>query len=408
MKKFKKLVLPACFIIAASCVLAVGCKDKTPPDNGDDPDQPAVETKVKPVTGIDPVFVEELGWNNESPAVIETEGVRYLYYTRNSEAMGGRSTVALRKGTKSGENWTYGEPSVVLTPSEDGAWDDSHVFAPAVVQGKFTLDGTEYAYLMAYAGAGVTNIQNAQIGLAVSNSLESGWKKVGDPVITYDRRDYSSEGQLNATGATEPSLVSFDKEGKAYLFYSLFAPSISATARFVEFDFSDLDNVKSVKAQYGSMIDAKGAEDATADSSLLNADFAFRKEAGEEYATLYAVKDNYPVETSRPTLPASVSLFKGGEYEALYRVVSDKTEADNLEPVWSLMGRIDFRKTAILTDEARKDGYARIFSAAIVKDSYGYMLGETNAEIVFSASPTSAVKNFAYAKSLHSLVLTLY
>lgn len=407
MKNFKKLVLPMCFIIATSCALAVGCGGKTPPDEGKDPETPA-ESTIKPVTGIDPIFVDQIGLNNESPAVIEKEGVRYLYYTKNSEAMGGHSTVALRKGTKSGTSWTYGDASIVLTPSEDGAWDDSHVFAPAVVQGKFTLDGTDYSYLMAYAGAGVTNIQNAQIGLAVSNSLESGWKKVGDPVITYDRKDYSSEGQLNATGATEPSLVSFDKEGKVYLFYSLFAPSISATARFVEFDFSDLDNVSSVKAQYGSMVAAKGADDATADPSLLNADFAFKKADGEEYATLYAVKDNYPVESSRPMLPASVSLFKGGEYEALYRVVSDKTEADNLEPVWTSMGKIDFRKTAILSDEARKDGYARIFSAAIVKDSYGYMLSDTQAEIVFSASPTSQVKNFAYAKSLHSLVLTLY
>ena len=156
------------------------------------------------------------------------------------------------------------------------------------------------------------------------------------------------------------------------------------------------------------MINASGAEDATADASLLNADYAFIKSESDEYATIIAVKDNYPVANEKPAYSQSVSIYTGGEYEALYEVISDRGEAQETEDVWAYQDEIGFRKTAVITDENKMDGYSRIFSGAIVTDEYGYSLQEDKIDLIITTSPNKDVDGYEYCKSLHQLTVNIY
>lgn len=127
-------------LIALCCLLvafAAGCaKEET--------------YEAKPLTGIGAIFDESLGYYNEHPSVIELDGVRYVYYTRNAEKNTVSDTIAVRKGTFADGGGRTAEPRTLLAPSQDG-WDSAHVYAPTVIKGRFRYGGKDYSYLMAYA-----------------------------------------------------------------------------------------------------------------------------------------------------------------------------------------------------------------------------------------------------------------
>ena len=181
----------------------------------------------KKLSGIDPVFSESQGYYNESPSVFEAaSGERYLYYTRNTvKNDDATDSIAVRKATYTANGWTYGDAKTLLVPSESG-WDSKSVFGADVVRGSFSYRGTGYSYLMAYSGSDEKNRANAEIGLAVSKTPDGEWVKVGSsPVVTFDAGHYDPMGILSYRGAIEPSLVSFDKGGKVYLFYTYYTPT---------------------------------------------------------------------------------------------------------------------------------------------------------------------------------------
>ncbi len=402
-KRFLFLISAVC-LSGAMLLGAAACKEKEPtpgPDPGPDPG-PSVEDTVKPVTGIDPLFVEPAGFNNEYAAAFEEEGTRYVYYTRNTESKGGGDEIVLRTSVGGA---AYGEQSVVLAPSESG-WDSKRVYSPSVIKGQFTYNETSYSYLMAYVGTDnpySRDNANAQIGLAVATAPTGPFVRVGTTAaVTYDATQFSANGMVSSKGATEPSLVNFDKTNKVFLFFTLYAPNIANAARFLELDLSgDLKDFAPVPAVYGSAVVTTGSE-LQRGNALLGADWVYTREEGEEYGALYAIAD-LAAEAIRPRLSAKEKVYYAAEYEALYEMETAEKQ------VWEDYGTVDFRNTSVIGDEARGEGYARLFGGCFVRDAYGWTISAETIDVIVTSSPTIDTRpdDYEYCRALHCVTLTI-
>ena len=91
-----------------------------------------------------------------------------------------------------------------------------------MIAGKFWYNGRFYRYLMAYLGVkgkpGDTNSDGARcinnkVGFAVSDSLSSGWIRMGSDCVV------ATETPAN-WGVGQPSIVNLDGAGKIALFYA--------------------------------------------------------------------------------------------------------------------------------------------------------------------------------------------
>ncbi len=379
-------------LIALCCLLvafAAGCaKEET--------------YEAKPLTGIGAIFDESLGYYNEHPSVIELDGVRYVYYTRTAEKNTVSDTIAVRKGTFADGRWMYGEPRTLLAPSQDG-WDSAHVYAPTVIKGRFRYGGKDYSYLMAYAGnseEGRTDF--SQIGLAVSEHPDGTFVRLDAPFITFDKYDYSIFGTTIVKGASEPSLVSFDCAGKAYLFYSCHTPSATpSTSRCWEVDFSDLDTIGQRAADRGLLVNTTGISDQGSVPSPKSADWAYDPDAD----AFYTVRDYYPAAAVAPTVSEGVQLLKADRFSALY--LTDEVGRD--VTVWqTVRQKIDTIDTADYEsgDESRFAGYERIYSACLVRTAYGRIRktdGRVSVIFTSSASIQTRPDDYTFTPALHEV-----
>lgn len=251
-----------CFVTAS----AAACSNETE------------EFVSKPVTGIDAMFDESLGYYNEHPCVVQvSETERYVYYTKNTaRSENGSEYIAVRQGTFQDGTWTYGEPAAALSPAQSG-WDSGRVFQADVIGGSFTYEGDSYAWLMAYAGTGTQSSRDgAQIGLAVASSPAGPWTRVGSaPFVTWSASDYTQYGELLTDGVNEPSLVSYNRAEQVILFYSLYNPNTVDSCKYVLLDLSgDLNALTSVKGERGNLLSSKGIRDMSTTPACIAADFA--------------------------------------------------------------------------------------------------------------------------------------
>lgn len=249
------------------------------------------------------------GIYNYCPSVIELEdGTRYVYYCTNQTSYQVVDYVGCRKGTLNADGtYTWGTESVVFSPSEN-LWDSMHTCDPSVIKGSFTYGGTEYAYLMAYLGCTSTDNQENKVGLAVANSPEGPFIRVGEtPLVDFTKDSSSTVFQW---GVGQPSLVSIDKEGKAWLFYT--RGDLAGTRTVVcECDFSNLDAPvigNEIKVATTNLVELDGDRDI-----INNADFAYDTEKG----VFYAASDCHPNPSTEPNFISShfrVTSFKGTDF----------------------------------------------------------------------------------------------
>lgn len=232
-----------------------------------------------------------------------------------------------------------GSKSLVLSPGS--GWDSIHVCDPSVIEGNFSYCGTPYRYLMAYLGCNTTDCQNNQIGLAVSNSLESGWVKVYDhPFISYSYdNSHSSSFQW---GVGQPSLVSVDNSGTIAIFYT--RGTWNLTSEIVEvYDLSNLDSPVNLGK---ATVSNSGTGD-----FISNADFCYNTNT----STLYMVSDVHPFSNGiLSNIPSSS------------RVCSTIVNLSDVESIancnWSTIKYIDRSVT----------GHARNHNAGFIRDSFGH------------------------------------
>lgn len=218
------------------------------------------------------------GFYRYAPSTLVEAGERHVFYCRNINS---REVVDGIYHAVQAADGTLGAETLVLAPADSTgtAWDSYHVADPSVIAGAFYYAGHVYRYLMAYLGVkgrfgdassdGWKCINN-KVGFAVSDSLTSGWVRMGtDPVVITEHLDWWGVGQ--------PSLLSVDGAGKVALFYAG-----DYETRMMSLDFTDAAATAASLAtkvgDQGVMLGKTGVMDLVGTSlkmTITNADFAY-------------------------------------------------------------------------------------------------------------------------------------
>ena len=338
--KLKRLFSTALCAVAALACSACGAKQ------GDS----LVERQDKGALGY--MFASYEGYYYEEASVMEENDKVVVAYTTNATKNGKDSVIAVRTGEKTQDGYSFTEAATVaISPSENG-WDRYNIGGADLVKGSFTYSGTQYQYLLTYHASKIESRKRLQIGLAVSNDLQS-WTKVGDkPFIEYDYETYG-----DTDGVCNPSLVNLNGEGNILLFYS-YASARITESRFVEAKLTSLDTpvVSGSISVAHEGLPLDGLEWAT----IINADFGYNAQTGE----LYMVKDGMIFAAQNAKKATLVQLAKIPLAD-LYKQTAKWT-----------------RISTIMGLEA--GGYTRMHSAALTTDSYAQMTDEL--AIVFTSS----------------------
>ena len=353
----------------------------------------------KPVTGIDPIFSEYVGYYNESPTLIEEDGARFVFYGRNTVKNDkDTASIAVRKGVKTENAYEYSHYATVLEKGKEGAWDSVDIKQPTVVKGDFVYSGKHYEYLMAYSGTDKGDRTDYQIGFAVSNSLTSKFTKVGnEPMVSYDSDDYMLD-VTRTEGLVEPSFVSYDKSSKVYLFFTIYRPTAAHLGKCMELDLSgDLNQMSSKKADLCLTVTSFGIEENTTYSYIAGGDYAYVRNSDE----FVVVRESLPKATEVPYTSTSVCVVRGNAYDVLYKVGKVEGWAD-------ISGAIDSFKTSSIDEEGKFDGYSRIYAGCLLKDAYGDLIVNNNKiTVLITSKCTAEVENYDFTSQIHEVETSL-
>ena len=333
----------------------------------------------KTIKGTGTMFHESLGFNTKDGTIFEEDGVRYVVYATN-EVSEGEQVFAARKGTLNNGVWTYGEKYIALRPDAK-SWDN-YIYNPAVIKGKFNYQGTEYKYLMAYNGNDNEMNTNNHIGLAVSNNILSEWTKVGDEAILTNPEVHEA-----SSGFGGCSLVSFDNEGKGYLFYTVGETDVTFQAA-KSYDFSNLDNI--VLEEGYTSIPVTGLNDKANVNMISNASFAI----SSNKETLYIVRDRLPASGNKPNQTTEVEISK-----------ADINILGSVSESWTNVGYISGFDTMDETDE-NSLGWDQIYSADFVTNPYGVMLDTNEFDVCYSTfDEESTLVNYSATLAIYHISL---
>ncbi len=305
------------------------------------------------------------------PAVVDAGGVRHVFYCRNKDAYSVVDYIWHATLTPAGE--LAGE-TVVLAPADSAgvAWDSYHVCDPSVIAGRFWHCGRYYRYLMAYLGVkgrpgdeasdGAKCVNN-KVGLAVSDSLDGGWTRMGADCVVKTATPAS-------WGVGQPSVVSLDGAGKVALFYSG-----DYGTRMLLLDFSSADATASSLREHfgdeGTFVSTAGVGDLkgvqTSGFTITNGDFAWNRETG----CLYLVADT-PDQAERWYDDGGwgLSITKA---VTVYRAAMGELSTAGVTSIrWEKMCRI---RPDDLTSDIRTN--FRIHNAGLLRGLRGELAGKT-------------------------------
>ena len=307
------------------------------------------------------------GIYNYCPSVItEADGTRYIYYCTNKDSYKVIDYVGCRKGTPNADGtYTWSEETLVLSPSAEGAWDAHHTCDPSVIKGVFKYNGTEYSYLMAYLGCTSYDNQENKIGLAVANSPMGPFVKVGDaPLVDFKLDPASSVFQW---GVGQASLVSMDKAGKVWMFYTRGDKNGTRTV-VRECDFSDLNAptmTDELKVSISGLTNLNGGND-----FMNNADFVYDPERDR----FYSASDCHPNPSDEPNYIGSafrVTYFKGTQLN---------------RGAWRTVEQVGSSKT----------GAARNHNVGLARDEYGHLCNSDYLTVYYTVSVTGSQSLWSY------------
>jgi len=226
------------------------------------------------------------GFYRYCPSTLVEGGVRHVFYCKNTTA--NQIVDSIYHATVDAAGNLSGETAVLDPADSTGtAWDSYHVCDPSVIKGAFVYNGHTYTYMMAYLGVkgrvGDTESDghkaiNNKVGLAVSDSIDSGWVRMGsDAVVATD--------MIGTWGVGQPGLVSLDNAGKVALFYAG-----DYGTRMLELDFTDAAKTAASLVQKvggdGTFVSVNGVSDlagTTTQMTITNADFAYDPSTGRLY-----------------------------------------------------------------------------------------------------------------------------
>lgn len=307
------------------------------------------------------------GIYNYCPTVItEADGTRYVYYCTNRDSYKVIDYVGCRKGTPNADgSYTWSEETIVLSPSAAGAWDAHHTCDPSVIKGKFTYGGKDYSYLMAYLGCTSYDNQENKIGLAVADSPMGPFVKVGDKPLVDFKLDPSVT--FFQWGVGQPSLVSIDKAGKAWLFYTR-GDKNGTRVVFRECDLSSLDSP------------VMGAEKALSVNGLRNLDGGsdFMNNADLAYDP---VKDRFYSASDCHPNPTTVPDYIAGSFRVNYMNGTGLTSG-----YWRTTATVGIKET----------GAPRNHNVGLARDEYGHLPQNGYLTVYYTVSETGNDSLWSY------------
>lgn len=352
MKAKKLLAVLSAAALGIAAISLAACKDPKPntpvdPNNPDDPN--------KPVDPNPPVVAAHYIKDSD---IVQDGDTRWLLYTTNETSGDNDNVIAVKKGTKEGNEWKYGEGKTVLTGAE-GKWDEN-VGSASLVKGSFTYRETSYSWLMAYCATEQATDTQYNIGLAVATAPDGEWIKVSEtPLIEYDADVYGT----SFVGCYAPSLVNLNKQSAVRVFYT-YADAYGHFARFVDLDASDVGAVYTDASKISGTVQCPDHGQIAGENMFPNADFAYDA-AAEKF---YAVKDYSPAAATKPNYADRIQLLYIAE-EELYTA--------EVGAGWQGLNTWDNTDT--------EDGaWERLYGACIVSDAYGHVDGTQAAEIVYN------------------------
>ncbi len=309
------------------------------------------------------------GIYNYCPSVIQEEdGTRYIYYCANQVSYNITDYIGCRKGTPD-ENGVYSwsEETVVLSPTE-GTWDARHTCDPSVIKGSFSYDGKQYSYLMAYLGCVTNNSQDNEIGFAVAETPVGPFKKIGtEPFVAFVRDQTTDAFQW---GVGQPSLVSCDKGGKVYLFYTKGDPAATRVL-YMKLDLSDLASPKILEDEE---VSESGLWDLNGNWDFMNnADFAISRDGKK----LYSASDAHPNPPDTPN-------YIAGSFRVVYASYDPDKKLTNI--YWRFLANIGETQTS----------FARNHNVCLVRDEYGYLPNYTYLTVYYTRSDTGDSSLWSY------------
>ncbi len=352
----KGLVLLSTLVLAT---FAFACDPMTDSSNGDSSSGGGDSSFVaKPVDGSALLFDEGMDFYTIQPSVIVSGSDKYLFYTVNSEAKGGVSSIAVRKATLTDGAWAYGEKQMILSPSE-GKFDSAGVANPDVVKGNFAYAGESYSYLMAYQGYDNLNGKDNKIGFAVAKDVLGDWVKVDGIVL-------SSE-YPTGYGVSQPSLINYDKQNKIIVFYSYDRVTYTGEA-LLELDASDLSNpVWGVE----NTLTTDGMKEGNDYVTFHDADFAYDDVSGQ----LYVVRNYNPANPNGCQLHSAVQVNK----MELSKLLTQSAK-------WSIVYEKINWKQLLDENDPESMGWSYVYSGSIASDEYGYVSGATKLSIALTVT----------------------
>ncbi len=308
------------------------------------------------------------GTYNYCPAAMKLpDGTMYIYYCTNTESYEVVDYIGCRRGARNAEGVIeWGEEKIVLSPGEAGAWDAHHVCDPSVIAGEFSYGGETYGYLMAYLGCTSYDNQENKIGLAVAKSPEGPFVKVGDePFINFTM---NPSVQVFQWGVGQPSLVSSDKKGKVWLFYT--KGDAEGTRLVVdEWNLSSLDSPRGISRQELSengLTNLKGEND-----FMNNADFLY----DSENRRFFAVSDCHPNPNDTPNY-----------ISAHFRVNYFEKPSNFSSFTWKTLKQVG----PVITE------FSRNHNTGILRDAYGHMTDDRYLTVFYTVSDTGDSSLWSY------------
>lgn len=281
------------------------------------------------------------GIYNYCPSVMQTEdGKRYVYYCTNKNSYNVTDYIGCREGIKQPDgSYVYGEETLVLSPTAN-TWDARHTCDPSVIGGKFTLGGETYTYLMAYLGCTSSDNQDNEIGFAVAKSPTGPFVKIADtPTVAY-----THTGDAWQWGVGQASLVSADKAGQVYVFYT--EGTATRTHEFADlWDFSDAS--APIRLSHTDL-KTTGLKNLNGNGEYIaNADFAYDPTSN----SFYMATDAHPYPSDTPD-------YIAGSFRVAYFDGKDLTA-----PRWKELEVIGAAET----------NRARNHNVGLVRDLYGHL-----------------------------------
>ena len=307
------------------------------------------------------------GIYNYCPTVIaEADGTRYVYYCTNRDGYQVVDYIGCRRGTPNADgSYTWSEETIVLAPSPAGAWDAHHTCDPSVIKGNFSYGGKDYTYLMAYLGCTSYDNQENKIGLAVANSPMGPFVKIGSEPLVDFKLDPSIT--FFQWGVGQPSLVSMDKAGKVWLFYTR-GDKNGTRVVYRECDFSSLDS-PTMGAE--KTLSVNGLKNLDGGSDFMNnADLAYDP-VNDRF---YAASDCHPNPSDEPN-------YIAGSFRINYMNGTGLTSG-----YW--------RTTAIVGKA--ETSFPRNHNVGLARDEYGHIQDSGYVTVYYTVSQTGATSLWSY------------